>query len=152
MNELGISFWLYLGLALVLAEVILPGLISVFVGMGAFTVALFLHFNWIESVSSQVIAWLSASLVYIFSLRLVVMRYYPSDRGKQDIDETHAMVGKVVDVVETISRSHPGRIRFGETTWKAICKDESVFALGDKVQIVGRDNITWVVTKVEGDR
>lgn len=75
------------------------------------------------------------------------MRFYPSDREKQNIDETQAMIGKIVEVVESISSQREGRIRFGETTWKAICQGNEELTPGEKVEIVGRDNISWIVKR-----
>lgn len=141
-------FWLSFGAALVFAELLLPGLVSVFVGLGALTVAGLLHFGYIEHLSAQLTTWFVSSTVYIFSLRLLIMRFYPSDRSTQNIDEDEAMMGQVVPVVETISGAGAGRIRFGDSTWKAICKEGETFKAGERVQIVGRENISWVVTKV----
>ncbi len=149
MFESAIYFWMSFGAVLIFAELTIPGLVSVFVGLGALTVAAFLHFNCIETLAAQLTTWFGSSTIYIFSLRVMVMHYYPSDRGKQDIDEIQAMVGRIVKVVEAVSNREGGRIEFGESTWKAICKDDDAFAPGTKVQISGRENISWIVKKVD---
>lgn len=140
--------WLVFGLVLVVSEFLLPGLVAVFVGMGALTVALLLHFQMIESLPSQLVTFFVSSTIYIFTLRLLVVRLYPSDREKQNIDEVLDVVGKVVVVSTKIPPGSEGRVSTGESTWKARGKNGDVFEEGCKVKVVGRDNITWLVEKV----
>lgn len=141
------EFWLGLGVALVLAEMLLPGLVSVFVGMGALTVAALLHYHYIDSIAVQFIAWFLSSIVYIFSLRVLAMKYYPTDTFKHTIDDDLSVVGTVVDVVETIPSGGMGRIAHSDSTWKAISGENEDIQAGEKVKVVGRDNITWLVEK-----
>jgi membrane protein implicated in regulation of membrane protease activity len=141
-------FWLVFGVFLILSEMLLPGLVSVFMGFGALTVAVLLHFDCIDSISDQLVTWFVSSTIYIFSLRLLVMRYYPSNREKRDIDEDRAMIGQIVEVVQAISNKSSGRICHGESTWTAISSGEEVINVGEQVQIVGRDNISWTVKKL----
>jgi inner membrane protein len=148
MLESPLYFWISFGAVLIIAETLLPGLVSVFIGLGALTVAALLHFHYIDDLSSQLVAWFASSTFYIFSLRLLIIKYYPSDTQKQDIDEDAAMVGLVVEVVEEISKEKTGRIRQGETTWTAITHDDHKINVGEKVRILSRDNISWVVEKV----
>lgn len=144
--------WLSFGAFLVFAELLLPGLVSVFLGLGALTVALLMHLNYIDNFPSQLIAWFVSSTVYIFTLRLLVMRYYPSDTEKQSIDEDQAMIGKVVEVIEKISGQGGGRISEGDSTWAAISANKLEIEVGEKVEIVGRENISWVVKKTPQEK
>lgn len=141
------QFWLGLGILLVLAEFILPGLVSVFVGLGALTVVALLHFNYIESIPAQLITWFVSSTVYIFSLRLLVMRFYPSDTEKQNIDEDQLIIGQLVDVTETIPVGGTGRVAYGNTTWPAYSNSDQEVSAGEKVKVISRENITWLVEK-----
>lgn len=143
-----LEFWLLFGAVLVFAELVLPGLVSVFVGLGALSVAALLHLNYIESVPAQLAAWFVSSTIYIFTIRILVVRFYPSDTEKQNIDEDQAMVGRTVDVVESISSTRPGRVSFGESTWTAKLNGEEKIGMGEKAVIVGRDNISWIVKKI----
>ncbi|MCB0350381.1 MAG: NfeD family protein [Bdellovibrionales bacterium] len=147
--ESSLNFWFLFGAFLMIAEFILPGLVSIFVGLGALTVAGFIYFQIIESISGQLIVWFISSTVYIFTLRLLVMRYYPSDTETQNIDEEAQMMNKIVEVIEPISVSKNGRIRYGESTWVAIYKGEGEIQAGEKVKVVGRENISWIVEKTE---
>lgn len=141
------SFWLGFGAILIVSELILPGLVSVFVGLGALTVAGLIHYGWATDITSQLLHWFGSSTFYIFSLRLLVMKYYPSDREKQNIDEDQLMIGQVVEVVQPISHDESGRFVFGESSWVALSTDGEPIAKGEQVEIVGRDNITWLVKR-----
>ena len=141
------EFWLGFGIALVLAEAILPGLVSIFVGMGALTVAVLLHYHYIGSIGSQFIAWFVSSIGYIFSLRLLAMKYYPTDTVVQRTDDDFAVVGQLVEVVETIPSGGTGRIAHSESTWNATSNETEEIQAGEEVKVIGRDNITWLVGK-----
>lgn len=147
MFESMIYFWLGFGVILVVAEVLLPGLVSIFVGFGALTVAALLHMHYIDNIATQLITWFISSTIYIFSLRLLVMRFYPSDTTKQDIDEDQAMIGQIAKVTQEIPVDEVGRISYGETTWNAIAMGEELIPEGAEVEIVGRKNISWLVKK-----
>jgi inner membrane protein len=148
MTDSFLNSWLYFGIFLIVAEFLLPGLVSVFVGLGALTVALVLFYNPETSVLIQLLIWFVSSTVYIFSLRLVVMKYYLSDQKKQNINEDDLVVGQMVQVVEKISEFKSGRIAYGESTWVAKTEDKKEMAIGEMVQVVRRDNITWWVKKI----
>ncbi len=141
------QFWLGLGIVLVLAEMLLPGLVSVFVGMGALTVAALIHYQYVDSIAGQFIAWFLSSIAYIFSLRLLAMKYYPTDTMKQKIDDDLLVIGSVVEVVEMIPSGGLGRIAHSDSTWKALSHEEGNIHAGEKVKVIGRDNITWLVER-----
>ncbi len=142
------NFWLVFGVTLLFAELVLPGLVAIFVGFGALTVAALMHFNLIEGLLPQLVTWFISSTIYIFSLRLLVIRYYPSDRVKQDINEDHVMLAKKAEVIEKVTKQKSGRIKVGELTWIAILDGNEDLEVGEEVEIVGRDNISWKVRKI----
>lgn len=142
------TFWWLVGITLMLAEFILPGLVSIFLGLAAITVALLLHFEWIHHIDHQVIVWCLTSIVYIFTLRLLVMKFYPMDTFKQNIDEDLDVFGQQAIVTVAIPNHGEGRIRHDDSTWKARSKTGQEIAQGERVTIVGRNNITWLVEKI----
>ena len=141
------EFWLGFGIAMVLAEAILPGLVSIFVGMGALTVAALMHYHYLDNISSQFLAWFISSIVYIFSLRMLAMKYYPTDTVVQKTDDDVAVIGQLVEVVETIPCDGTGRIAHSDSTWNAISKESQEIQSGEEVKVIGRDNITWLVER-----
>lgn len=143
------QFWLGFGLLLILAEMLLPGLVAVFVGMGALTVAALMHFHIVNGLIAQLLVWFFSSTVYIFTLRLLVMKYYPTDIEKQNVDEDQMIVGRIALVTETIPEGGLGRISCGETTWKARSETDEAIPEGRKVKIKRRENITYFVELFE---
>ncbi len=148
--ETPLKIWILFGVILIFAEFFVPGLVTIFLGLGALTVAGLLHLKYIDSIAAQFSAWFIISTVYIFSLRILVMRYYPMDTEKKIIDEDIMMIGKIVEVIETIPAAGAGRVRFGESTWTATSGGDGPIFAGEKVRIVARDNISWVVEKPNG--
>ena len=128
--------WIGFGSLLVSAGFLLPGLVAVFVGMGALTVAGLMYFEVLETTGSQIMVWFASSTVYLFSLRLLVMKLYPGDTEKQNVDEDAEMVGKVVLVTAPITETEPGRVAYSDSTWQARSKSGEPIEPGEKVGII----------------
>ena len=92
--------WLIIGILLVLAEFILPGLVSIFLGLGALTVVALLHLGQIHSFPAQMLTFFVSSFVYIFSLRALVVHFYPSDTSKGSVDEDWNDFGTIARVTQ----------------------------------------------------
>jgi len=140
-------FWWILGGVLIISEFIIPGLVVVFVGMGAITVAILKHYGVLEGLNAELLVWFASSLFYIFTLRFLVIKIYPSDTKKQNIDEDKDVFGQMVEVIKEIPEGGIGRVNQGESTWPAISDYKGIIHIGEKVEIVGRDNLTWKVCK-----
>lgn len=143
----GIGFWWIFGIILVLAEFLLPGLVIVFLGLGAFFVAALTHFGIITGVVQQLLTWFASSLFFLFTLRFAVVLYYPSDTKIGDTDEDKEVIGEIVTLLEDISENKNGRIKHSESTWPAKSENGENINAGEKVEIIGRDNLTWIVKK-----
>lgn len=143
------EFWITTGIVLIFLEFFAPGLISLFIGLGAITVALGMHYGQVSSVFSQIVTWMLSSLFYLFTLRLLVLKFYPQDSFKSEVDEDKNLLGTPVPVVEAIPENGEGRIRFSNSTWRARSADASAIAKGEIALIQGRENITYIVKKRE---
>lgn len=136
--------WVFLGLFFLFTEMMCPGFIIFFFGLGAlFTAGLYylvdgLSFHW------QVTLFLCTSLS---TLALGRCCFKSTFKGKQeqltsDADDD-GFIGCKVKVVEAISPETPGRIELHGSTWCATAK--TTLDVGQKVTIVARNNITFVV-------
>ena len=141
------QFWVGLGSLLIFAEFLLPGLVAVFVGLGALTVAVLMYFGFVDSISSQILVWFAASTVYTFTLRVLVVRLYPGDTKIQSVDEDEDLEGQIVTVTQTISNNAHGRIAHSDSTWQARTRKGETLEAGARARIVGRDNITLIVER-----
>lgn len=140
-----IWFWLVLGILLIILELVLPGAVVVFLGLGALLVALALYLGLVEGWLSAFTLWFISSLLLIIVLRSILQRYLPEGEAEvQSTDEDLDAYGAVVEVAEAMSPEQAGRIRFRGTTWPAICY-ECALSPGEKAKIIHRENLLWVV-------
>jgi membrane protein implicated in regulation of membrane protease activity len=147
MDDLSFQLWLSFGLFCIVSEFILPGLVMVFIGLGSLTVALGIHLGYLSSIYSQFIIFFVSSIIYLITLRFIVLHFVPTATRKDDIDEDREAIGTVVEVIEDISPGQQGRIQYSESSWQAKVEDDRVILKGEKATIIGRDNITWIVKK-----
>ena len=141
-----VLIWFLIGLALVLSEFMIPGIILVFFGMGAWVVALT---SWVGMTSG----WTSQLMVFAVSsvLLLVLLRRwfrtrffgYVGDEQNLEVN-LDEFTGQVVSVTEDI---HPdtntGRVEFKGAGWTAKC--DTPVAAGNRVIIEGVEGITLLV-------
>lgn len=146
----GIWFWLILGLILIVLEFLIPGLVVVFLGLGAFFVA-FLHWTGIlETWVSSAGLWILSSFVFLLLLRSIFKRYLPGESRTGLTDEDEEAFGAIVEVVEPVNaEDNTGRIKFRGTTWSATCIEGRIEA-GQKAKIVFRNDMTWVIEPDDG--
>jgi inner membrane protein len=143
----GLGIWWVIGIVLVLLEFLLPGLVVVFLGLGAFLVAILLHFGVIAGVLQEFLVWFLASIFFLVTLRFMVILYYPSDTKKKDVNEDHEVIGSTATLIEDITNLHKGRIKHSGSTWPVKSANGEELKTGEKVEIVGRDNLTWIVKR-----
>jgi len=146
--------WFILGSALVALELLLPGLVSVFLGLGAILTALALRVGWVASPQGALISFIVFSTLLLLFVRAWVGRLLPATRIESETDETKLALYQRVEVVESIPSGGEGRISFRGTTWKARFASGSQDAaqLGNRVTILGQDNITFIVGLEETDQ
>ena len=148
MNDFAFSIWLGSGIFLMATELLLPGLVMVFVGMGALTVALGMYFGYIDGNLQQFITFFISSIIYLLTLRFLVLRFVPSENRKENIDEDDEVIGSIVEVVADIKSGEFGRVEQSGSSWQARAVGDQTILKGEQVKIIGRDNITWVVKKI----
>ena len=139
-----LTTWIVAGAVLIVLELIVPGMVLVFLGAGALLVALLVWLGLIQTWVASITTWFIASLVFLLVLRSLFQRFISGDTEKQSTDEDLDAYGQVVDVVEAIAPGEEGRIRYRGTTWQAVCYDHTLEA-GTKAQIICRENLIWTV-------
>ena len=147
MSNLAFSLWLGSGIFLMAIEFLVPGLVMVFVGLGALTVALGMHLGYIDGVLQQFITFFIGSIIYLLTLRFLVLRFVPAENRKENIDEDEEVMGSIVEIVADINSGESGRVEHSGSTWQARAEGTQTILKGEQVKIIGRDNITWIVQK-----
>ena len=145
-----LTIWIIAGIVLIILELVVPGMVLVFLGAGALAVALLIWLGAIETWVSALTVWFISSLALLAGLRSFFYRLMPGEAEEgASTDEDVDAFGAVVEVVETIAPDAPGRIRYRGTTWQAANHAETLEA-GSKAKIVYRDNLTWIVEPAYG--
>ena len=137
--------WLYIGAFLMLAEIVSPGFVIFFFGLGAATVAVC---KW--AFPSMSLAWQLALFSITSIFYLLVLRRYMKKLFMGDAENSPGLasefVGRVGKVIETIRPEVPGRIELGEVEWKATASER--LEPGTEVKVVAQDNLTMRVEKI----
>lgn len=139
--------WFLVGIALLMLEFVLPGLIICFFGIGACVVAIAcLLFD--ISFNSQLIVFVISSVVLLLSLRKWFKSIFMGHiTGKQNISEQFSeFVGERAVVKSSISPKLGGKVEFHGTDWQAQADEE--IPEGSVVEIIGKENITLKVKAV----
>lgn len=122
-------FWgLAAGIFLII-EVIIPGLISIWMALASF-ILLFLSFVIKNSVWETII-FLILSLIFMFGTRPFIMRKINNIK-KENIDQTVNI--HIIDVIDVDSEIKEYTIRYKGVLWSALSSD--TFIKGDIVKIV----------------
>ena len=141
--------WLVAGGLLVASELIVPGLITIFLGISALAVALCYKFGVLEGILSGFTTWFITSLFSIFCIREFIKKLLPGDSSFKKVNEDLDAYGEIVEVIEDIRIDDAkGRIKFRGTTWQATAAAPLISA-GSKAKIVARDNLVWIVEPYE---
>jgi membrane protein implicated in regulation of membrane protease activity len=141
--------WFLTGVALILLEFVVPGVILVFFGMGAVLTAALTWLGILPGATWQVIVFLASSLALLFVLRKYFSHFFKGDVDDEErFSASREYAGQQAKVTAAISPDSPdGRIMFEGTVWKAV--SDTYIREGEIVQIVWKKNITITVKPVE---
>lgn len=137
--------WLVVGASLIIAELMIPGFVVIFFGIGAIIAGATAYFG--STISMQLMVFGISSLALLLLLRRTMAATF-SGTSSEDDEETEKALGTSVEVVEPIDPPHPGRIKYLGSFWFAHC-EEPVEA-GTIVRIIKRhdkDPNAFVVKK-----
>lgn len=135
--------WFVMGVICFLLEMVLPGFVIFFFGVGAWVTALVcwlypITLNW------QLAIFLSSSLLSLLLLRKVIRKIFIGDVEQED--QLSDAVGESVEVVEEIVPPGEGKVFYSGTQWKA--KADEKIEKGAFVTIKAQDGLILKVAKV----
>ncbi len=136
--------WVYAGLLLMLAELLVPGFIMVFFGLAATSVG-FLRFLFGESFSPswQLAAFSVFSVLYILLLRRWLKAVFTGGKVDADTDFDNEYVGRLGKIVDAVNPPVPGRVLIGDSEWKAV--SDAPIPQGADVKVISQNNLTMKV-------
>ncbi|MBW1616896.1 MAG: NfeD family protein [Deltaproteobacteria bacterium] len=116
--------WFLVGVAFLVAEIIMPAFILIFFTVGCWITALVVSIFDIE-LTSQTLIFIAASLTLLFTLRKYSLKVF---RGKtcDDIDDkyTDSQIGKTAIVTKKITPNMYGEIKALGSFWRAVANEE----------------------------
>lgn len=141
--------WFLVGVAFLIAEIIMPAFILIFFTAGCWIAALVVWLFDIE-LTNQILIFLMASLILLFTLRKYSLKIF---KGKtyDDIDDhyTDSKIGKTAIVTKKIEPNMLGEIKVMGSFWRATANEE--IEEGMSVLIVKKaseDGLTFEVKPV----
>jgi len=134
--------WFIVGLLLFLLELVLPGFVIFFFGVGAWATAFVcLLFN--PGVNIQILIFAVVSVLSLVTLRRIIQKkfFYGRNNSSELIEDE--FTGKEAIVLSQIKPGKKGRIEFKGTVWTA--ESDTEIDEGETVIIVSKDNFNLKV-------
>jgi membrane protein implicated in regulation of membrane protease activity len=139
--------WIFIGGILVLFELVVPGGITIFLGLASLIVGILIKTEILKESSHIALTFILLNLLFLLFLRTLFLKYFEGHSLKQNVDEDRDAVGSIVQVVEEIRPYKEGRIYFRGTGWQAR-SDEEILKNEDAI-IIRRDGNTWIVKSIK---
>lgn len=138
-------YWVYIGIAMIVFEILTPGIFQLFFGLGAFSVALLV---WLWPQMANGWQWLIFSILSIIYLILFRRTFKKVFIGQLEAVNalSDELIGKNAAVTTPITPDNAGRIELGGTFWQAEAQQE--IAAGTTVRVTARNNLTLTVETV----
>jgi len=134
--------WFILGLILLLLELVIPGFVIFFFGVGAWVTALVCLFTN-PGINLQVIIFAASSVLTLLAFRKIIQNkflYSKDDRSAAVEDEFTGREGIAVD---NFGQDRTGIVEFKGTSWKA--ESSSEIHAGQRVIIIEKENFKLIV-------
>lgn len=142
----GYAFWLLLGLALLISEFFVPGLVAVFFGIGALVVGLLTLFGVIDTLAVQLLCFAVISLIALFGLRRHCARWLQGvvgGRTAQDLDSAGLLNQRVTVMTDFVDGI--GNVQLNGAKWDA--ESSEPLRAGDSAWVVGSNGIVLQVSR-----
>jgi membrane protein implicated in regulation of membrane protease activity len=141
-------FWFIVGFILILLEFGIPGVITIFFGIGAWLVAILTLIIDI-SLNLQLLIFLLVSILSLVLLRRHFKKFFGGsmDKSKFGPDELDEFIGHKAEVIKEIAPDKPGKVEFNGTSWNA--ESDEKLNIGDIVVIKRKKNLTLLVKSLK---
>ena len=127
--------WFLIGIVVMLAELVVPGFVIIFFGLGCLGAAVVAGFAS-NAYSFQLLAFLCVSLLSLISLRKMAIKIFVGRSAASKNDENeNVSVGTRIKIDQDIEPGYESRVRYRGTLWSAISEDR--IAAGGEAEIVG---------------
>lgn len=137
--------WFLIGLGLILSEFMLPGIILVFFGLGAWVAAIGAWAGILDGTATQIITFGISSVLLLLVLRRRFQHRFIGFVGDDNTADTNIddFSGQIVTVTVGILPDQPGRVEYKGAGWSAT--SEIAIAEGKSAVIESVEGITLCV-------
>jgi membrane protein implicated in regulation of membrane protease activity len=140
--------WFLAGIAIMLAELALPGFVIIFFGLGCWGAAVVAAFAP-DAYSAQVIVFLVVSVASLITLRKAAMRVFVGhSEGPETEDLGNVPMGARITLDQDLEAGRVGRVRFRGAMWDALSEDR--IPAGSDAEITGVDKANRSCLKIKG--
>ena len=140
--------WFLAGIAIMLAELAVPGFIIIFFGLGCWGASVVAFFSP-NFYSAQVAVFVIVSVASLMTLRKVAMRIFVGRSEGQEIEDMgNIPVGARITLDQDLEAGQVGRVRFRGTMWDAVSEDR--IPVGSDAEITGVDKTNRSCLKIKG--
>lgn len=134
--------WFMIGLVLFLLELVIPGFVIFFFGLGAWVTALVCLIAD-PGINIQALIFVVVSVLALVGLRKIIAKkfFYSKDNRSEEVEDE--FTGKEAIAITDFGTDKNGKVEFKGTNWKA----ESAFAIkaGQTVIIIEKENFKLFV-------
>ncbi len=138
--------WMLVGVLLFILELMLPGFVLFFFGLGAWITALASWFLPIE-LSGQLALFIGSSLLSLFVLRGLIRKTFFGGRVADSGDSARARDGAMAVVLAAIEPPAEGKVKYSGSSWRATAGER--IEAGESVTIVKQEGLIMRVQKLE---
>jgi membrane protein implicated in regulation of membrane protease activity len=139
------ALWVIFGVGLLVFEILTPGgFFTVFFGVSAFVVAVFVSFGILESGPAQWLTFVILGTVMILALRPMLRRKVEGSPTKVD-----QIVGATAIALEAFGADARGKAELRGTSWSALCQGPGSVKKGDRLRVIKMDGLSLIVEKEE---
>lgn len=137
--------WLIIGIVFLALEMILPGFVIFFFGIGAWLTALVVFVSPV-SLNMQLLIFLVTSLTSLFALRQIIRNtFLGKKQDENEIDSMFHSEGGNIVVVQTIDPPAEGKVSYSGSNWRAVA--DEVIEEGTVVTIESQDGLVMKVKR-----
>lgn len=135
-------FWFFIGLVLLLFELVLPGFFIFFFGLGAWITAVVCLIGE-PSVNLQIIIFAITSVLSLVALRKIIQKKFFDSKGNESEKIEDEFTGKEGVALTDFGSDRDGKVEFKGTSWKADSKSD--IREGQTVIVLNKENFKLTV-------
>jgi len=134
--------WFMIGLVLFLLELVVPGFVIFFFGVGAWVTALVCLISD-PGINIQAVIFVVVSVLALVGLRKIITKkfFYSKDKLSEEVEDE--FTGKEAIALADFDTDKKGKVEFKGTNWKA--ESGSEIKAGQTVIIIEKENFKLIV-------